>query len=192
MSQINAPDLFGSVERTTSSGFASMSSEDFIKIMFTELTNQDPLAPTDSAALLDQMNSIRSIESDMQMVENMQSLVFENQLASASGLIGRFVGGLDWSGVRIGGIVSAVVRQGDEIALELDSGAFLPISGVETIITQDVLDSIDPNAPTGDSDSNEESEGADGSDDEGGSENEDGGSDNEGDGSENEDDGAGL
>ena len=110
MSQINAPDLLGSVERTTSSGFASMSSEDFIKIMFTELTNQDPLAPTDSAALLDQMNSIRSIESDMQMVENMQSLVFENQLASASGLIGRFVGGLDWSGVRIGGIVSAVVR----------------------------------------------------------------------------------
>lgn len=194
MSQINAPDLLGSVERTTSSGFASMSSEDFIKIMFTELTNQDPLAPTDSAALLDQMNSIRSIESDMQMVENMQSLVFENQLASASSLIGRFVGGLDWSGVRIGGIVSAVVRQGDEIALELDSGAFLPISGVETIITQDVLDSIDPNAPANDSDTNEESDATDDSGDGGGSGNEDDGSGNESDGSENEGDGddAGL
>ena len=155
MSQINAPDLFGSVDRTTTSGFASMSSEDFIKIMFTELTNQDPLAPTDSAALLEQMNSIRSIESDMQMVDNMQSLVFENQLASASSLIGKFVGGLDWSGVRIGGIVSAVVRQGDESALELDSGAFLPVSGVETIITQDVLDSIDPNTPVDEADSNE-------------------------------------
>lgn len=168
MSQINAPDLFGSVERTTTSGFASMSSEDFIKIMFTELTNQDPLAPTDSAALLEQMNSIRSIESDMQMVDNMQSLVFENQLASASSLIGKFVGGLDWSGVRIGGIVSAVVRQGDEIALELDSGAFLPVSGVETIITQDVLDSIDPSTPADETDANETDDSGEGEDASGG------------------------
>ena len=185
MSQINAPDLLGSVERTTSSGFASMSSEDFIKIMFTELTNQDPLAPTDSAALLDQMNSIRSIESDMQMVDNMQSLVFENQLSSASNLIGRFVGGLDWSGIRIGGVVSAVIRQGDEIALELDSGAFLPVSGVETIITQDVLDSIESDDAVDDANSNEESDAAD---DQAG----DGGSDNEGDGSENEGDADGA
>ncbi|MDG2093767.1 MAG: flagellar hook capping FlgD N-terminal domain-containing protein [Phycisphaerales bacterium] len=165
MSQINAPDLFGSVDRTTTSGFASMSSEDFIKIMFTELTNQDPLAPTDSAALLEQMNSIRSIESDMQMVDNMQSLVFENQLASASSLIGKFVGGLDWSGVRIGGVVSAVIRQGDEIALELDSGAFLPVSGVETIITQDVLDSIGSDSSAEENDSDEESDPAGDSDD---------------------------
>lgn len=174
MSQINAPDLFGSVERTTTSGFASMSSEDFIKIMFTELTNQDPLAPTDSAALLEQMNSIRSIESDMQMVDNMQSLVFENQLASASSLIGKFVGGLDWSGVRIGGIVSAVVRQGDEIALELDSGAFLPVSGVETIITQDVLDSIDPSTPADETDANETDDSGEGEDASGGDAGEDG------------------
>ena len=174
MSQINAPDLFGSVERTTTSGFASMSSEDFIKIMCTELTNQDPLAPTDSAALLEQMNSIRSIESDMQMVDNMQSLVFENQLASASSLIGKFVGGLDWSGVRIGGIVSAVVRQGDEIALELDSGAFLPVSGVETIITQDVLDSIDPSTPADETDANETDDSGEGEDASGGDAGEDG------------------
>ena len=143
MSQINAPDLLGAVDRTTTNGFAELTSEDFIKIMFTELTNQDPLAPNDSAALLDQLNSIRSIESDMTMVENMESLVFENQLSSASGLIGRFVGGLDWSGTRLGGTVTAVIRQGDEIALELESGAFLPISGVETIITQDVIDSLE-------------------------------------------------
>ena len=139
MSQINAPDLLGTVDRTTTNGFAALTSEDFISIMFTELTNQDPMQPTDSAALLDQLNSIRSIESDMTMMENMESLVFENQLAGASALIGQFVGGIDWSGNRLGGLVTAVIRQGDEIALELDSGAFLPISGVETIITPEVL-----------------------------------------------------
>ena len=110
----------------------------------------------------------------MQMVDNMQSLVFENQLASASSLIGKFVGGLDWSGVRIGGIVSAVVRQGDEIALELDSGAFLPVSGVETIITQDVLDSIDPSTPADETDANETDDSGEGEDASGGDAGEDG------------------
>ncbi|MAT81602.1 MAG: hypothetical protein CMJ29_08145 [Phycisphaerae bacterium] len=181
MSQINAPDLFGDVQRTTTNGFASMSSEDFIKIMFTELTNQDPMAPTDSAALLDQMNSIRSIESDMKMVENMQSLVFENQLASASSLIGRFVGGLDWSGVRLGGTVKAVIRQGDEIALELDNGAFLPISGVETIITQDVLDSLEGAEDVEDVEEDAVDDADDGSSDDG-SDNGDGSDDGNADG----------
>ncbi|MBG81208.1 MAG: hypothetical protein CMJ39_10950 [Phycisphaerae bacterium] len=172
MSQINAPDLLGVVDRTTTNGFAELTSEDFITIMFTELTNQDPLAPTDSAALLDQLNSIRSIESDMTMVENMESLVFENQLSSASGLIGRFVGGLDWSGTRLGGTVTAVIRQGDEIALELESGAFLPISGVETIITQDVIDSLDDADEDLEQDGGEEGSGNDSDGNEGDGENE--------------------
>ena len=165
MSQINAPELFGAVDRPTTNGFSAMSSEDFITIMFTELTNQDPTAPADSAALLDQLNSIRSIESDMQMMENLQTLVFENQLSSASSLIGRFVGGLDWSGVRLGGTVTAVIRQGDEIALELDSGAFLPISGVETIITQDVLDSLGETDDTTDDSTGDDDGSGDGSGD---------------------------
>ena len=156
MSQINAPDLLGTIDRTTTNGFASLTSEDFISIMFTELTTQDPLKPTDSAALLDQLNSIRSIESDMTMMDNMQALVFENQLAGASSLIGQFVGGLDWNGTRLGGIVTAVIRQGDEIALELDSGAFLPISGVETIITPEVLAELE--AETGDSEDVDDAE----------------------------------
>jgi flagellar basal-body rod modification protein FlgD len=163
MSQINAPDLLGAIERPTTSGFGAMSSEDFITIMFTELTNQDPLQPTDSAALLDQINSIRSIEADMTMIDNLQSLVFENQLSSASGLIGRFVGGLDWSGIRLGGFVTAVIRQGDEIALELDNGSFLPMSGVETIIAQDVLDDLD-----GADDDDSQNDGDDSGDDTGG------------------------
>ena len=120
------------------------------------------------------------------MVENMQSLVFENQLASASSLIGRFVGGLDWSGVRLGGTVKAVIRQGDEIALELDSGAFLPISGVETIITQDVLDSIEGSDGLDDSD-----DVADETDEDDGGESDDGsgGGAGEGDGDSGEGDG---
>ena len=120
-------------------GFNQMSSEDFIRVIFTELANQDPLSPSDSSELLDQMNSIRSIESDLQMMNKLESLVFENQLSSASSMIGNFVGGLTPEGLRVGGHVLSVVRQGGEVALELDSGWFLPLDGVETIIDPAIL-----------------------------------------------------
>ena len=66
MSAINA--LAGSgAPAATGSRFNELSSEEFIKIIFTELQNQDPFKPNDSGALLEQLNSIRSIESDIEM-----------------------------------------------------------------------------------------------------------------------------
>jgi flagellar hook assembly protein FlgD len=116
-----------------------MSTEDFIRIIFTELSHQDPFKPNDSAALLEQLNSIRSIESDIKLTEQLQSLVSENQLAAASGMIGKFIGGLSEENVRVAGFVVSAVRRGDSTALELDNGWFVPISNVETIIDPDLL-----------------------------------------------------
>ena len=91
MSQIPAFDTTSAALTTsrTANRFNEMSSEDFIRIIFTELSNQDPFEPNDSGALLEQLNSIRSIESDLQLVDQLQSLVFENQLGAAAGLIGQ-------------------------------------------------------------------------------------------------------
>ena len=57
-----------------SNGFNALSSEDFIKIIFTELANQDPFQPNDSSALLEQLNSIRSIESDTKLIDKLEDL----------------------------------------------------------------------------------------------------------------------
>ena len=68
MSQISTYNTIGAAaQRTPTSQFSEMTSEDFIKIMFTELTNQDPFQPNDSQALLEQINTIRSIEADIAM-----------------------------------------------------------------------------------------------------------------------------
>lgn len=121
------------------SQFSKMSSEDFIRIIFTELSNQDPFQPNDSAALLEQLDSIRSIESDLKLTDQLQSLVFENQLASASGMIGKFIGGLTAGNERVAGYVVSVIRQGEDVNLELDNGWVVPIGGVETVIDPDEL-----------------------------------------------------
>ncbi|UCD76370.1 MAG: hypothetical protein JSV91_05480 [Phycisphaerales bacterium] len=135
MSQISTYNsINGAAQRTNTSQFSEMTSEDFIKIMFTELTNQDPFEPNDSQALLDQINTIRSIESDMALSDQLETMVTENQLASASNLIGKFVGGLSDDAGRVAGYVVSVIRQGNEVAVELDTGWVIPAENIETII----------------------------------------------------------
>ncbi len=134
MSQIAGLDPTGQALRGQGAGgFSAMKSEDFIRIIFTELANQDPFQPSDSAALLDQLNSIRSIESDLDLMERLESLVFENKLAGASSMIGRFVSGLAEGNQRVGGVVVSVLRRDDEVGLELHNGWVVPVESVETI-----------------------------------------------------------
>ena len=134
MSQIPALDPTDAALRTTAStGFSSMSSADFIRIMFTELANQDPFQPSDSSALLDQMNSIRSIESNIDLMDRLDTLVFENKLSSAANLIGKTVQGLSDQGLRVAGTVNTVLRQGDDVTLQLNTGWRLSIDDIELI-----------------------------------------------------------
>jgi len=135
MSAINA--LTGAPTTSgTTSRFNELSSEEFIKIIFTELQNQDPFKPNDSGALLEQLNSIRSIESDIEMSNRLESIVFQNQMSSAGGLIGKRVAGLTAESERVGGTVKSVARTGDEIALVLDNGWIIPMDNVEYIDSQ--------------------------------------------------------
>src|SRR5688572_13165167 len=147
MSQISAFNpTEAALQSNVPSQFSKMSSEDFIKIIFTELSNQDPFQPNDSAALLEQLDSIRSIESDLKLTDQLESLVFENQLASASGMIGKFIGGLTPDNQRVAGYVVSVIRQGTEVNLELDNGWVVPIGGVETVIDPATLPEAPPAA----------------------------------------------
>ena len=141
MSQISDAVATDSLVRTgRTNAFSEMSTEDFIRIMFTELTNQDPFQPNDSAALLDQLNSIRSIESDMKITEQLQTLVTENQLASASNMIGKFIAGRTEDFTTVTGFVVSVIRQGDTINLELDTGWWVPIENVETVLDPQIFE----------------------------------------------------
>jgi flagellar basal-body rod modification protein FlgD len=143
MSAINALTGSAGANSVKGSRFNDLSSEEFIKIIFTELQNQDPFKPNDSGALLDQLNSIRSIESDIDMSKRLQSIVSQNQLSTAGGLIGKRVAGLNVESERVGGTVKSVARTGDEVGLILDNGWIIPMDNVEFI------DSPTPNPAPG-------------------------------------------
>ena len=124
----------GVVGGSGSNRFNELSSEDFLQIVFTELQQQDPFEPNDSSALLEQLNSIRAIESDIDLTKNLESIVFQNKLASAGNLIGKTVEGVMPTGDRVVGNVFAVIRQGDDVSLQLDSGWELPADNVQVIV----------------------------------------------------------
>ena len=144
MSAISSATATDAAVSTPASRFNELSSEDFIKIIFEELTNQDPLEPSDTSALLDQLNSIRQIESDLQLTQKLDELVTENQLASASSMIGKFIAGRTEDFQTVTGFVAAALKQGDEITLELDTGWRVPLGNVETILDPEPYVEPDP------------------------------------------------
>lgn len=132
----------GATPPSATNAFNSITSEDFVRIMFSELTNQDPLAPNDTKAVLDQISSIRSIESDLKLSDKLESLVSQNELASAGTLIGKFVTGLNGEGQRVGDLVLSVSSTRDGAVLNLANGARLAMSRVEEIIDTGLLDAL--------------------------------------------------
>lgn len=127
----------GSTAPTTTqprNAFSTLSSEEFVRIMFSELANQDPLKPNDSSQVLEQMSQIRSIESDMQLQENLKSLVSQNQFASAGSMLGAYISGLSDSNRRVEGQVLSISRTKDGPVLNLTTGARVPFEQVDEVI----------------------------------------------------------
>lgn len=114
--------------------FSSLSSEEFTKIILTELQNQDPLEPNDTGALLEQLSSIRSIQSDLELQNRLEAMVAQNELAGASGLIGKRVSGLTDSSKRVEDEVVSVSRTESGAVLNLKSGSRMPMGNLDEIL----------------------------------------------------------
>lgn len=136
------PSVSTSTPVSTTNAFNSLSSEDFVRIMFAELANQDPLAPSDTKAVLAQISSIRSIESDLKLTSKLEALVAQNELASAGTLIGKFVSGLTDAGTRVGDLVLSVSATRNGAILNLASGDRVSMSRIEEIIDPSALDAV--------------------------------------------------
>ena len=121
------------VNQAAKTGFSAMTSEDFTKLIFTELSNQDPTKPSDTNQLLQQLSQIRSIQSDTDLSSKLSSLVNQNEFSNASALIGRMISGVSEDNERVAGMVDAVTRTNQGTFLTLASGVRVNISNVDEI-----------------------------------------------------------
>lgn len=128
--------LSGSSAANNASGrFAELTSEEFIKVMLAELTQQDPLEPSDSSKLLEQFSSLRNIESQLQLQQGLENLVTQNQISIASGMIGKVVQGLGANDTAVTGQVVSVRVIDGQARLELDTAQTLPIDRVTRVMS---------------------------------------------------------
>lgn len=116
------------------SAFSDLGTDEFVRIIFAELANQDPLAPSDSKALLEQLSSLRSIQSNTDMTNRLASLVGQNELAAAAGLIGKRISGISEDFQRQDGIVTSVSRTKAGAILNLSGGYRIPMSSVDEVL----------------------------------------------------------
>ncbi|MEC9372980.1 MAG: flagellar hook capping FlgD N-terminal domain-containing protein, partial [Planctomycetota bacterium] len=119
-------------------GFSALSSDEFLRIMFTELTNQDPLAPNETKQILDQIGTIRSIESNESLTRNLGSILEQSQVASSSGFIGKLIAGRTDAGHEVEGTVISVSLTREGPILNLFEGHRVPMDRVTEV--------TDPNA----------------------------------------------
>lgn len=118
--------------------FSELTSEEFVRIITTELSHQDPLEPSDTAALIEQFSNLRSIQSDIDTSARLESLVQQNELASAATLIGQRVSGLDEQASRVEGVVRTVSRTSQGPMLTLDTGARIRFADLDRIEEMEV------------------------------------------------------
>src|SRR3954449_4819847 len=111
-----APVITGGKSTGSSSNVHDLKDLDinqFLQLMVSELTHQDPLNPMDNTQLVQQIGELRSIAASDQLTTTLQSLQTQQSLTTAASLIGKQVTALDSKNNNISGTISAVTVQVD-------------------------------------------------------------------------------
>jgi len=116
-----------------------MNGMDFLKLLISELSNQDPFEPVKNKDILEQLSAIRSLEANMSLSENIKSLLSNQELASASVLIGRVISGVDTTGTLIEGAVERIVLDAGGIRVQVGDHQ-IALGNIMTVGAEEVGD----------------------------------------------------
>ena len=95
--------------------FSKLQTQDFLKLLVTELANQDPLNPMDNAQILQQISQLREIQATETMTATLESVLFGQNFTTANWLMGRNIVGLTEEGQHVTGVVERVTLLGKEV-----------------------------------------------------------------------------
>ncbi|MGH7140933.1 MAG: flagellar hook capping FlgD N-terminal domain-containing protein, partial [Pirellulales bacterium] len=105
---------------------------DFLKMLITQLQNQDPMNPTSSDQILQQISEIDNIEATTNLSSSLTSVAADQGFQAASGLIGMQVQGVDGSGNPVSGTVDSASFANGAASLNVGNQT-MPLSGISSI-----------------------------------------------------------
>jgi flagellar basal-body rod modification protein FlgD len=119
----------------TNGGLGQLDSDAFLKLLVAQMRYQNPLAPTDASAMLEQTAQFTSVETLQAISETNQALLGFQQTTMALGVVGKQVNAFTNDGSQVSGMVETVRFTADGPILELDSGIDVPLNNVIDVST---------------------------------------------------------
>ncbi|MCT8175458.1 flagellar basal-body rod modification protein FlgD [Variovorax sp. PDC80] len=115
---------------------SSLGMEDFLKILLTQLTYQDPLKPMDNQQFMAQMAQFTNLQQTQQLNDSIKTLITNQAALQSVGLIGKTVDINTQSGTA-SGTVSALSLSGEApmITVRTSTGATLTDISLSQIIS---------------------------------------------------------
>lgn len=123
-----AIDSIGAVSTGSAASLknAGLDQEDFLKVLLTQLSFQDPLKPMDNQEFIAQMAQFSSLELNRQYNEKADTLLAFQSATQAIGLIGKTVEVRTASGSEVGSVTTVTFSNGSpQLTVRTSAGAFL-------------------------------------------------------------------
>jgi flagellar basal-body rod modification protein FlgD len=118
-----------SVSSSTTSSNSQINLQDFLRILTSQLTNQDPMKPMDNTEFMAQLAQFTSLEQTRQLNDKLASLLSVQSTTQSVGLIGRTVTVSLASGTDSGQVVSLDLT-GSQPQMNIKLGSGSVISGI--------------------------------------------------------------
>ena len=125
--------LTSSVSAQPKDRLNEMSSEEFLKVMFAELEQQDPMEPQDSGKLIEQLGQIRTLQSQVSLQSTLEDFAVQNQMASASNMLGKQIHGHNDANDAVSGVVNSIRVSDGKVYLGLSNGQAVNMSRVTEV-----------------------------------------------------------
>ncbi len=110
---------------TTSVAKSSMADyKTFLKLLVTQMQNQDPTEPMDNTEYMAQLASFSNVEQNVQINNKLDELLKYSQLSQGADLIGKTVTSLDGE---TSGVVQQVMLVDDKVVAMLEDGTAMYI-----------------------------------------------------------------
>ncbi|BCL94197.1 flagellar hook capping FlgD N-terminal domain-containing protein [Ralstonia pseudosolanacearum] len=120
----------GNVTSTAGSQVNNLNMQDFLKVLLTQLTYQDPLKPMDNQQFMAQVAQFTALGQTQQMNSSIETLVSNQASLQSVGLIGRTVDITTSSGT-VTGTVSALSLSGTSPQLTISAGIGRTLTNID-------------------------------------------------------------
>ncbi len=104
---------------------ASLDYNSFLKLLITQMQNQDPTDPMDATEQVSQLATFSQVEQSIKMNSNLESLINQSNLTNASNYIGKTITSADG---KTSGVVAMVEVTSEGLTATTTTGKLINIS----------------------------------------------------------------